>query len=244
MRRNLQATFASLPAALLLAALLLPAPASALNPIHFASYNLVPRGKYASYVFQIAGVLDSRRDGIFEAPFSLSLEAGPKVELGGGLQTRWGENSDDHIPYLVFGGKYMLTGATTLQGDLLLGVNINSGKGFSIGVHHKEGHGERLHSRFTGRLGFMEALVEDDALLAVEAAWYPTLRIVRPLSLEFGLIASSQTTDFDRRFALDMKPALQVHIGRESMVETSVYLGLAGNRKEEQRVQVTVIYAF
>ena len=90
----------------------------------------------------------------------------------------------------------------------------------------------------------MEALVERDALMALEAGWYPTLSIVRPLSLECGLIASSQTTDFNDYFALDLKPSLLVHIGKESAVETGLYLGLAGERRERMRVQVSVIKAF
>lgn len=237
MRRNLHATLALMSA--------LVGPALALNPIHESSYNLVPRGKSASSGwFSIAGILDSRVDDFWKVPFSLALEAGPRVELGAGIKTQWGGASDDHVPYLVFGGRYMLTGATTLQGDLLLGANVTAGKGFSLGLHHKEGHGRRLFSRFTGRLGFMEALVEQDALLALETAWYPTLQIVRPLSVEMGLIASSQTTDFNDHFALDLKPALQVHMGRESMVESAVTVGLAGERREDLRVQVTVIYSF
>lgn len=237
MRRNLYATLALIAT--------LASGASALNPIHEASYNLVPRGKFASSgVFSIAGNVDSRVDDIWGIPFSLSLEAGPRVELGAGLKTQWGPVADDHVPYLVFGAKYLLNGATTLQGDLLLGANVNSGKGFSIGLHHREGHGRRLFSRFTGRLGFMEALVQEDALMAMEAAWYPTVGIVRPLSLELGLIASSQTSGFNDYFAFDMKPALQVHIGRESVVESAVFLGLAGEHREELRVQVTVIYGF
>lgn len=235
--RNLYATWALAAA--------LAGPVLALNPIHEASYNLVPRGKFAaSGHFAIAGILDSRVDDFWKVPFSLALEAGPKVELGVGIKTQWGGASDDHVPYLVFGAKYRVAGPTTLQGDLLLGANAGAGKGFSFGLHHREGHGRRLFSRFTGRLGFMDALVRQDALLALETAWYPTLQIVRPLSLELGLIASSQTTDFNDHFALDLKPALQVHMGRESMVESAVTLGLAGERREDLRVQVTVIYAF
>lgn len=242
MRRNVWVTLGLLvflPPALGLS------PLWALNPIHTATYNLVPRGKYASSaVLSVGGVVDSRRDDIFQVPFSFALEAGSRAELGAGLKTQWGSGADDHIPYMVFGAKYLLTGATTLQGDLLLGVNVASGKGFSMGVHHKEGHGSLLFSRFTGRLGFMEALVEEDALMALEAGWYPTLSIVRPLSLECGLVASSQTTNFNDYFALDLKPALQVHIGRESVVETGIYLGLAGERREDMRVQVAVIKTF
>jgi hypothetical protein len=241
MRRNLLVTL-GIPALL---AAFGTSTAWALNPIHHASYSLVPRGKYASSaVLSVGGAVDSRRDDMFLVPFSFSLEAGKRVELGAGLKTQWGSGADDHIPYMAFGAKYLLSGATTLQGDLLLGVNVGSGKGFSIGLHHKEGHGSRLFSRFTGRLGFMEALVNEDALMALEAGWYPTLSIVRPLSLECGLIASSQTTDFNDYFALDLKPALQVHIGGESMVETGIFLGLAGEHREEMRVQVTVVKGF
>ena len=87
-------------------------------------------------------------------------------------------------------------------------------------------------------MGFMDALVRDDALMALEAAWYPTLSVARPMSLEMGLIASSQTSHFNDYFAFDLKPALQVHMGRERMVETAVYLGLAGEHREDLRVQV------
>jgi hypothetical protein len=219
MRRNLYATLA-------LAAALAPG-APALNPVHDASYSLVPRGKHASTaVASVAGAVDSRADDRWAVPLSLSLEAGRRAELGAGLKTQWGSAAGDHVPYLVFGAKYLLTGATTLHGDLLLGAVRGAGKGFFLGLHHREGHGSRLFSR------------------SLEAAWYPTLAIVRPLSLEMGLVASSQTTSFNDYFALDLKPALQVHIGRESVVESAVYVGLAGERREDLRAQVTVIYGF
>lgn len=242
MSRNLKAT----PAALLASALALwLAPAWGLNPVHDASYSLVPRGKHASTaVFSVNGVVDSRADDSWRLPFSLSLEAGSKGELGAGLKTQWGGNAGSHIPYMVFGGKYQLSGATTLQGDILLGVDEGSGKGFSLALHQRVGHARRLFSRLTGRFGFMEALVRDDALMAMEGAWYPTFSLFRPLSLECGLIASSQTRNFDDWFALDLKPALQVHIGRDRMVESAVYLGLAGPQREDLRVQVAIIYGF
>lgn len=237
MRCNLYVTLACLAAGL--------APAWGLNPIHESSYNLLPRGKFASSgAVSIAGILDSRRDDFWQMPFSISLEASQRVELGAGIKTQWGDATDDHVPYLVFGAKYLLDGATTLQGDLLLGANVNAGKGFSFGVHHRQGHAQRLYSRLVGRLGFMEALVEDDALLAMEAAFYPTFVIVRPLSIEMGLIASSQTKHFNDYFALDIQPALLVHIGKESLVETAVALGLAGENREDMRVKVAVIYGF
>ena len=66
--------------------------------------------------------------------------------------------------------------------------------------------------------------------------------MARPLSLEFGLIASSQTSGFDERFAFDFQPALLAHIGRESVVATAVAIGLAGKRREDLRVKVAVIY--
>lgn len=237
MRRNLYAALALAAA--------LARQAWALNPIHEASYSLVPRGKLASpMAFSVAGVVDARADDLWKIPVSLSLEPVPRTELGAGLKTQWGSGAGDHIPYLVLGGKYLLAASTTLQGDVLLGIERGAGKGFSLGLHHRQGHGPRLYSRLTGRLGFMEVLVRDDALMAMEAAWYPTLVVARPLSLEMGLVASSQTENFNEYFAFDLKPALQAHLGRDRMVETAVYLGLAGERREDLRVQVTVLYGF
>jgi hypothetical protein len=218
-------------------------PASALNPIHEASYNLLPRGKSsAPATFSIAGIVASGSTDFWQVPLSLVLEASPKVELGGGLKTQWGDAADDHVPFLVFGAKYQVERSTSLQADMLLGASRGFGKGFSLAVHHRMGHSRRIHSRFAGRLGFMEALVEDDALMAMEAAFYPTVSVARPLSLEFGLIASSQTSEFNDHFAFDFQPALLAHIGRESVVATAVAMGLAGERREDLRVKVTVIY--
>ncbi len=223
----------------------LPAPALPLNPIHEGTYGVLPRGKsLASTTFSIAAILDSRDDELWRVPVSLALEAGDRAELGAGLKTQWGEGADRTIPYLVFGGKYRLSPATSLEGDLLLGADRSGDKGFSFTVHHRAGHGRRLFSRLVGKAGFMEAFVRDDALMALEGAWYPTLAPARPLSLELGLIASSQTSDFDAHFALDFQPALLVHTGRESVVATAVALGLAGDNREDLRVKVAVVQGF
>jgi hypothetical protein len=227
----------------LFAALLAAIPVAALNPVHEASYNLLPRGKFsAPATFSIAGITASGSTDFWQVPMSLVLEASPKVELGGGLKTQWGGAADDHVPFLVFGAKYQVEPATSLQADLLLGANRGFGKGFSLAVHHRMGHARRIHSRFAGRLGFMDALVRDDALMAMEAAWYPAFNLARPLTLEFGLIASSQTRGFDDYFAFDFQPALHAHIGRESAVVTAVAIGLAGERREDLRVKVAVLY--
>ena len=98
MRRNMYATLAVV---LALAQRALP-----LNPIHEASYSLVPRGKFASRaLFALAGSVDSRADGAWALPFSLSLEPVPRAELGAGLKTYWGNGSGDHIPYMVLGAQ-------------------------------------------------------------------------------------------------------------------------------------------
>ena len=213
-----------------------------LNPIHESSYNLLPRGKFASsFTVDVGGITSSGSD-VFEVPFSLSLEATPRLEFGAGLKTGWA-GSEDHIPWIVFGAKYLARGGTTFMGDLILGAN-SPGKGFALGAHHRFAHARRFYTRATGKLGFMEALTDNDALMAFEAAAYPTVNIVRPLSLELGFITSSQTEDFNDNFALDMQPALLVHIGGESVVEAAATVGLAGERREDLRIKVVVIYGF
>lgn len=217
--------------------------ASALNPIHESSYDLLPRGNFSSTAtLEVAGIFASG-DHAAGVPVSLAFRATPKLELGAGLKTFWGD-VDDHIPYAVFGAKYLVPGQTSLQADLLVGMNSGAGNGLSLAAHHRFGYSPRFFSRLVGRLGFMDALVNDNALMAMELGFYPTLNLMRPLSLELGLITSSQTTDFDGNFALDFQPALQIHIGRESTVETAVALGLAGNHKEDLRVKVALLYGF
>ena len=215
-----------------------------LNPIHESSYSLLPRGKFASPVtLSVGALMQSQNTDVFEVPLSLTLEATPRFELGAGLKTAWG-GSDDHVTYLVFGAKYLTVGQTSVQADLLVGATRGYGKGFALSTHHRFGYSPNFFSRLTGRVGFMDAIVQDDALMAFELGFYPTLAIVRPLSLELGLITSSQTSGFNENFALDLQPALQVHIGRESVVETAVAVGLAGEHREELRVKLVLIYAF
>lgn len=217
--------------------------ASAFNPIQDGGYDVLPRGNLASTAtFEGAGIFSSNRD-YAAVPLSLAFRATPKLELGAGLKTAWGDVGD-HIPHAVFGAKYLIPGQTSLQAHLLVAMAEGAGNGLTLALHHRFGYSPRFYSRLVGKVGFMDALVNDDALMAMEGGFYPTLNIMRPLSLEFGLIASSQTSNFSENFALDFQPALQIHIGRESSVETAVALGLAGDRKERLRVKVALLYGF
>jgi hypothetical protein len=216
----------------------------ALNPIHEGSYNLVPGGNFKANTTLSTGVIvRSQTTSLFEIPLGIAMKATPRVELGARLQTQWGDHRD-LIPYMVFGVKWRTLHATSVQADLLLGNNFDNGKGFSIGTYKQIAFSSWFHTGFTSRVGFMEALVDNDALMALEAGFYPTLVVTRGLSLEVGMIGSSQTTDFEPYLAIDLQPALRVGYSQDSMVETAVALGLAGDHKEELRVKVAIIHGF
>lgn len=214
------------------------------NSIHQASYDLEPRGMSRTQtLLSIAGIIDSRSTDVWEIPASLVLKPARAVELGAGIQTLWGEVGN-HVPYLVFGVKFLTRSRTTFQADMLVPAAIHSGKGFSLASHHRFSHGGPFSSRLTARVGFMEALVEEDALMAFEAGWYPAVSLGRGLSLELGLIGSSQTEGFERNLAMDLQPGLAASFARASTLRASVALGLAGDRKEEMQAKVQVNHGF
>jgi hypothetical protein len=230
------------PAAVACLALAAGQSAFAFNPIHESSYDVRPNANFRSgTVIQAAGIFDSRHTEAFGLPLSLALKASSRIELGGGLKTAWGD-IDEHISYLVFGAKWAALPSTTFQADLLVGAEASRGKGFSLASLHRFSYSSRFYSHLTVRAGFMEALVQNDAFMAFEGGFYPALVLARPLSLQMGLIGSSQTKDFEGHLAIDFQPALQVRFARESMVETAIAFGLAGDHKEEMRVKVAVIH--
>jgi hypothetical protein len=236
MWRNLKVTLAALFAGL--------HAASAFNPIHESSYNLEPRSNFgAGTTLSVAGIIDSRTTDIWRIPASVVLKAGPRMELGAGLKTVWG-GGDDHVPHLVFGIKWLARTQTSFQADLLVPANSGSGKGFSLASHHRFSYGSVFYSRLAARIGFMEALVRNDALMAFEAGFYPTLSLGRSLALELGLIGSSQTKGFEPNLAMDLQPGLNVGFARESTLQASVAIGLAGDHKEEMRVKLVVNQGF
>ena len=159
------------------------------------------------------------------------------------MQTVWG-SADDHVPYLVFGMKWMTKTQTSFQADLLVPANVDHGKGFSLASHHRFHHMAILDSRLALRTGFMEALVDEDALMSFEGGWYPTLLPGGPLVLELGLIGSSQTKDFEGNLAMDIQPAIIVNFRRNSWLEAAAALGLAGDHKEEMRAKVLLTHGF
>ncbi len=240
MHRNMKVTLAALSAFLCAA----PPSGQAFNPIHESSYNLEPRGMFAAgATLSAAGIIDSRSTDVFLIPVAVAVKASPQVELGAGVKTAWG-NVDDHVSYLVFGVKFLPRSQTSFQADLLVPADIKSGKGFSLASHHRFGYGGPLSARLAARVGFMDALVADDALMAFETGFYPTLSFGSGLSLELGLIGSSQSKDFEGNLAMDLQPGVMVGLGRGSNLEACVAIGLAGDHKEEMRVKVVVNKGF
>ncbi len=218
--------------------------AFSVNPIHESSYNLVPDGPFPTpTTLAIGAMVRSQNTDAWEMPLSLALQASPRVEFGAGLKTQLG-NIEPHFPYMVFGAKWLALGRTSFQADLLVGTDFRSGKGFSLASHHKFYYADHFYGRLAARLGFMDALVRDDALMAMETAFYPTLLIGSSLELEVGLIGSSQTSGFERYLAMDIQPALRVHMGRHATLETAVAIGLAGNNKEQMRIKAVLLRGF
>lgn len=214
--------------------------AFALNPIHEASYNLLPASNFPSATTLSGGMfIRSQTTSLFDIPVAMALQATSRVELGARVHTRWGD-VHDNVPYMVFGVKWLTLRHTSVQADLMIGTNFNTGKGLCISTYHKFQYFSRFAAPLAARFGFMEALVERDALMSMEVGYYPTLSVARGLDLEFGILGSSQTKDFEDYLAMDLQPALRVKFGRQSELVTALTLGLAGNRKEEMRAQVVI----
>lgn len=231
--------------ALAAALLALPFPAAAFNPVHEASYDLEPAGNHSAGAhLALAGIVDARNTGVWGVPVSLAFRASPQVEFGGAVRTVWGSGVGDHVPYLVFGVKWLARTRTSFQADLLMPANVDQGKGFSLASHHRFRHFDILDSRLALRAGFMEALVRNDALAAFEAGWYPILMPRGPVAFEFGLIGSSQTRDFEGNLAMDAQPCLVVNFRRNSGLKVAVALGLAGDHKEHMRLKAQFEHGF
>jgi len=225
--------------------LALPAMVGAFNPIHHASYDLEPAGvRPQTLHLSGAAIIDSRNTDVWEIPVSLAFRAAPEVELGAGIRTAWGSGTNDHVPSLVFGGKWQSRTRTSYQADLLVPAHGDRDFGLSFAAVSRFRHFELLDSRLALRLGFLDALVYNHALAAFEAGWYPILMPGRPLSFEFGLIGSSQTRDFENHLAMDAQPALIVSFGRHSRLMAGAALGLAGDAKEELRAKAQIDHGF
>ena len=107
--------------ALLSACLALPAVVAAFNPIHYASYDLEPAGVRPQQLhLSGAAIIDARQTDVWHVPVSLAFPALPSFEFGAGIGTDWGSGTDDHVPYLVFGGKWQSRSRTSYQADLLV----------------------------------------------------------------------------------------------------------------------------
>lgn len=214
----------------------------ALNPIHEASYNLVPSSNFQCATTLSGGAyVHSQTTSTFDMPVAIALQATPRVELGARLQSRWGD-VEDNLPYLIFGVKWLTLKHTSVQADLMIGTNLNTGKGFSISTHHKFQYFSWFSAPLVTHFGFMEAMVDRDALMAMEIGYYPTLAVARNLALECGLISSSQTNGFEDYLAMDLQPALRVKFGHQSELVTALAIGLAGRMREKMRAKVVINY--
>jgi hypothetical protein len=230
--------------AILAAGLACPRGPAAFNPIHDASCDLEPSGlRPRPASVQAAAYVDSRATDVWHVPVSLALRAAPSLDLGAGIKTAWGGGAEDHVPYLVFGAKWQPRSRAAFQADLLVPTHGERDYGLSLGAHRRFHHFSALDSRLALRAGFFDALAER-ALFAFEAGWYPVLMPAGPLSFELGLMASSQTRDFEGHLAIDMQPALIVGFARHSRLMAAAALGLAGDRKEHLRAKAQIDHGF
>ncbi len=208
------------------------------NGIHdLSSYSLLPRGVYSGpYTFGVGTYFTPGQSQI-NIPMSFSFTPTRGLELGAGLKSRW-VNTSSNFPWLIFGLKYKLTSHTLLT-NVLLGTSSSTSNGLSVGLYRHQSMSSHFSYRYQAKLGFLKALT-DDSWMAFELEFYPTLKIFNPVSLEFGIITSSQANEFEDHFALDFQPGILVGIGRQSQVVTTVAIGGVGSRQENFRVQMVI----
>ncbi len=218
--------------------------AFALNPIHESSYAVLPRGKMNSDITLGSGFYFNSPDHTpIGVPLSLAFALSNHLEIGFGLKTAW-VDAGDNVPYMLVGAKYLTGNQLSLGADLILGTHTHSQKGLTLNFHKRIGYTSRFNARFTGKLGFMDYNVNSDALTAFELAYYPTLRLMNPISFQFGFIGSSQSNHFEKNLAIDLQPGLIVELGHESAVESLFAFGLAGDHKEDLRIKVAFVKGF
>jgi hypothetical protein len=216
--------------------------AFALNPIHESTYSAYPqvltRGKGAMHA---AVIVPKGADGL-SLPIGAALSLAPNFELGAGLKAYLGDNSD--ISHLAFGGQYGVSGRTTMGLHLLVDMNGGDSHGLTAAFYRQGSLAPSIATGLSLRLGFLDALVSPDALCAFEAGYALRILLAHGVSLGAGLVGSSQTSDFNDHFALDLEPEVRVGTGRNSAVATILTFGLAGERRESMRVKVGWIQAF
>jgi hypothetical protein len=216
-------------------------PVWGLNPIHEGGFALWHRSMTrADWRAEGGAAFASGQDAV-AIPLALSVRLADNVELGAGLKTVWGDVGDP-IPYAPLGVKISTGNSLTVNVDFLVATS-GGDHGLRAGLLKRIGHGRRLSSRISGQIGFLDAFV-NDAPMAFEAAWIPALHFGRGLSVECGLVASSQFSDFNDYFALDLQPALSVGLGNDGAVLSQVTVGLAGERREDLRVKIALARGF
>jgi hypothetical protein len=215
-----------------------------LNLIHDASYQLFPRiiGNKSGFV-SVGALFNPSSDGNLAVPISGGLFFSPNIEIGAGLKTNW-INTDNHIPHGVAGLRYKLKNRWILNGDILFPLSSGNETGISLGVQKQSQYHKRFYTYLTGKLGFMQGLAMDDALMAFEVAYYPTLKIFSPIYLEMGIIASSQTKNFEDYLAIDIQPGVRVPVARGAILQATCTYGLAGKQKEDARFNLIMIRRF
>jgi hypothetical protein len=237
MSRTLKVTLAAMLAAL--------HSAFAYNQIHESSYNIQPRGMFSAPVtLSVSGFVDPEYSDQFGLPVSFAFKATRQFEIGAGLQSGWdvGEGRVN-VPYLVFGAKFLSSGATTFQGDLMFPANSGSNMGMSLAMHRRFG-GELFTQRVGLRAGTMDALVDGHALMSFEASYFPALNFSRGFAFEFGMFASSQTSDFDGHLGMDLQPGFIVPLSRGSSLQPFVIIPLAGDNAVPFRAQILINIGF
>ncbi len=217
--------------------------ALALNPIHESTYLAYGGGLSQGMPTLHAAFIVPPGGDVLHIPIGLAFALGRSFEIGGGLKTQWG-GSDDLIPAVTFGGQFAVTNQSALGLHFLLSTHGGDYNGLTAVWHTRGGLGRKVSTDFDFRLGFLEALTDGNALCAMELSYGLKLHVTHGVSLLGGLVASSQTTQFNDHFALDVEPGVHVGTGRQSGVQTVVTLGLAGERRETMRVKVGWVQAF
>jgi hypothetical protein len=207
----------------------------ALNPIHTSTYSAFPTGLSQGKPSLHAAAIVPNGGGALYLPLALSLALSRDIEIGGGVQTQWG-NGGDAVSSLLLGVQAGLRGGNTVGLHLLVGASGGKANGLTLNYHHHGGFSRRLTTETEARMGFLDALAYGDALFAMEAQYALRALVTGPVSLQMGGILSSQTDAFNDHFALDLEPGVHVATGRKSALEGLVTLGLAGPHRESFRV--------
>lgn len=145
-------------------------------------------------------------------PLNIQIALSDYWEVGGKLFFTTYEKLESIYAYIDVGAKYRFQPNSTLQMDILMGLNHDNGGALSFTYNNLQVITKNFSTLYEARIGLFDGVAGSDGWVKFSGAVFPQVRLGNPIRATIGIVSSGSVGNLSDDFMIDLLPRLDIGI--------------------------------